>query len=213
MLTKLLTLVRAHRRATAAVAAACLVAAGVALAVFKPWLLLVDTTVNDTLPVAAAPAPKASSSSAPAPDASEAASDDATAAADPQGPATPEAQPAGPALVSTGTFTSHEHTTTGTASIYRLPDGRLQLALADLATSNGPDVRVWLSAGPVVEGFAGWFTAKDHAHLDVAPIKGNLGNQLYDLPEGTDLSQWQSVVLWCEDFSVSFGAAPLAPQA
>ncbi|SPT53265.1 Electron transfer DM13 [Actinomyces bovis] len=205
MLTKLRSFIRAHRKATAAVATVTLVVLVAAMAVFKPWLLFVDTTVNDALPVPVAPAPstpqsQASASAEPAPNSTESAT-------------TAPTTPAGPQLVSSGTFTSHEHTTTGTASIYRQPDGTLQLALANLSTSNGPDVRVWLSAGPVIEGTAGWFTAKDHAHLDVAPIKGNLGNQLYNLPAGTDLSQWQSVVLWCEDFSVSFGAAALSTPA
>lgn len=162
------------------------------LVVFQPWLLFVNTTVNDRLPTpAAGDQPAASSAAAGAPSAA-------------------ASSPAGPVLLARGRFVSHEHETTGTAGVYRLADGSLQLVLSDLRTSNGPDVRVWLSAGPVVEGRAGWYTAGTYEHLEVAPIKGNRGNQVYPLPAGTDLSRWRSVVLWCEDFSVSFGAAALA---
>ena len=186
-----------HRLALIITAGIGAIALAGALAVFKPWLLFVDTTVNDALPV------PSSVGSAPAP------ADGGGDSADDGGAS---AQETGPVLVAGGTFISHEHETTGTTSIYRLPDGSHQLTLENLATSNGPDVHVWLSAGPVIEGRDGWFTAGDHDHLDIAPIKGNRGNQVYDLPAGTDPSQWSAVVLWCEDFSVSFGAAELSPS-
>jgi len=85
----------------------------------------------------------------------------------------------------------------------------LVLALTDLATSSGPDVHVWLSAADVVEGVDGWFTAGGAPYLDLGPIKGNLGNQVYEIPAGTDLSAYRSVDLWCVQFAVSFGAAQL----
>ena len=181
-----------HKRLVTSLAVIVLAAAGVGLAVFKPWLLFIDETVDDEIPAFSV----ATASMAPSADAS------ATVAAG-------AAEPLGPVQVASGSFISHEHTTTGTARVLRNPDGSHQLVLEDLATSNGPDVRVWLSAGPVIEGKDGWFTAADHAHLEVAPIKGNLGNQVYDLPAGTDPAAWTSVVLWCEDFGVSFGAAEL----
>lgn len=209
--------ISAHRVAVGVAAATTLALFVAAMAVFKPWLLFVNTTANDTLPMVSATAPAAPPSQQAAPQASTDAqapspeTEDTQAAPATDSPEQPASQE--PVLVASGSFVSHEHTTTGTASVYRLPDGRHQLALADLSTTNGPDVRVWLSAGPVIEGRAGWFTAGDHAHLDVAPIKANRGNQLYDLPEDFSLDGWQSVVLWCEDFSVSFGAATLSQPA
>ena len=181
-----------HKRLVTSLAVIVLAAAGVGLAVFKPWLLFIDETVDDEIPAFSV----ATASLAPSADAS------ATVAAG-------AAEPQGPVQVASGSFISHEHTTTGTARVLRHPDGSHQLVLEDLATSNGPDVRVWLSAGPVIEGADGWYTAGEHEHLEVAPIKGNLGNQVYDLPAGTDPAAWTSVVLWCEDFGVSFGAAEL----
>lgn len=110
-----------------------------------------------------------------------------------------------------GTLISHEHATTGTVRIVQQPDGARLLSLENLATSNGPDVHVWLSAAHVVEGTAGWFTAGSADYNDLGLIKGNLGNQIYQIPADVDLSKYRSVDLWCAQFSVSFGAAELAP--
>jgi hypothetical protein len=120
------------------------------------------------------------------------------------------APPAAPVDLLAGSFVSHEHTTTGSVRVIQNPDGTRQLAIIGLETTNGPDVHVWLSAGPVVEGFDGWFTAAGYDHIDLGPIKGNLGDQLYDIPADVDLGAFRTVDLWCEQFAVSFGAAALA---
>lgn len=166
------------------IAGAGVIALTVGLVLFQPWLLFVDVQVDDEVPVAVTPLPQ------------------------PTGSATPEA-PAGPVTLSGGAFISHEHETTGSASIVENADGTTVLVLTDLATSSGPDVHVWLSAADVVEGIDGWFTAGGAAYLDLGPIKGNLGNQVYEIPAGTDLSLYRSVDLWCVQFAVSFGAAQL----
>ncbi|WP_248152267.1 DM13 domain-containing protein [Microbacterium aoyamense] len=181
-----------------AIAAAAI---AVGLFVFQPWLLFVDVRVDEAIPTATA-------SADPAPDAT------ASPGADPQASTTaaptPPA-PTGPVDLSTGVFVSHEHATTGSARVIQHPDGTRQLALENLDTSNGPDVHVWLSAGPVIEGFDGWFTAGGHPAVDLGPIKGNQGNQLYDIPADVDLAVFRAVDLWCVQFSVSFGAAALNP--
>ena len=174
----------------AAVAAVGLV---IGLVLFKPWLLFVDVNVDEQLPiVASGPAqaqPAPPTPLAPSP--------------------TPVSTPAGPVQLAVGTLISHEHTTTGTVRIVQQPDGVRLLTLENLDTSNGPDVHVWLSAAPVVEGTAGWFTAGSADHYDLGPIKGNQGNQVYRIPADVDLSKYPSVDLWCVQFSVSFGAAEL----
>lgn len=174
------------------------VGAVVAALVFQPWLLFIDVRVDDEIPVAsAAPA----STSPPAQDG---------ASSPPSARDTPlPATPAGPVELSRGSLISHEHETTGTVRVIQLPDGSRQLAIEELQTTNGPDVHVWLSAGPVVEGFDGWFTAGGHPYVDLGMIKGNQGNQLYDIPADVDLAAYPTVDLWCVQFSVSFGAAAL----
>lgn len=189
-----------RRLFVAAAIAAVVIALGIALAVFKPWLLFVNTEVNDVIPSAAAPT-------------STALTDGATSATiDAATSEQPASQPAdaGPKVVSQGEFVSHEHHTSGTVKVFELPDGTHQLALENLDTSNGPDVQVWFSKGPVVEGLAGLTTAGQYEHLAIAPIKGNKGNQVYDLPADFRPADWPTLDLWCEDFSVSFGAAALS---
>jgi hypothetical protein len=87
------------------------------------------------------------------------------------------------------------------------------LAIGGLDTSNGPDLRVWLSAADVVAGTAGWYTAGSAAFIDLGPLKGNLGDQVYEIPADADLASVRSVEIWCVRFSVSFGAAQLAATA
>jgi Electron transfer DM13 len=105
-----------------------------------------------------------------------------------------------------GQFVSLAHDTTGTAMVLRTVNGTNILRLAALSTSNGPDVRVWLSSRPVDRAQdsdkGGW--------LELGRLKGNKGDQNYTIPAGTDLTRYRSVVLWCKRFSVAFGAAPLA---
>jgi hypothetical protein len=177
-------------------AAAALTVAVIGAAVFQPWLLFVDVRVADAIPsTVATTSPSAAATAAPT--------------VQPAEDITP-APPAGPVDLLAGTFISHEHTTTGSVRVIEHPDGTRQLAIEGLETTNGPDVHVWLSAGPVIEGFDGWFTAAGYEYVDLGPIKGNLGDQLYDIPAGVDLSVFRTVDLWCVQFSVSFGAAALA---
>lgn len=188
---------RARRRRLLWGIGALVVAGLVAAALlFQPWLLFIDVRVADAIPQ-----PHATVSTPP------------TTEPEPRASATAKptqaATPAAPVDLLSGTFVSHEHTTTGSVRVIEFPDGTRQLALEDLDTSNGPDVHVWLSAGPVVEGFEGWFTAAGHPHVDLGLIKGNQGDQLYDIPAEVDVSVYRAVDLWCERFSVSFGAAAL----
>ncbi len=185
-----------------------IVAAGVAvvglvigLVLFKPWLLFVDVRVDEQLPTVATGTAQAQ----PSPiDSSPASAVPSAASAAPSA-----AAPAGPVQLAAGSLISHEHTTSGTVRIIKQPDGMRVLTLEDLDTSNGPDVHVWLSAAHVVEGTGGWFTAGSADHYDLGLIKGNQGNQVYEIPADVDLSRYKSVDLWCVQFSVSFGAAEL----
>jgi hypothetical protein len=169
-------------------AGALAVLAAGALYWFQPWRLFTTTVVQDVAPVVATAAPAAPT--APTPTAS---------------PARVEA-----VLVAGGTLVSHEHDTSGTAQLIRLPDGRHQLVLRDLSTSDGPDLRVWLTDQPVRTGSAGWRVFDDGRHAELGRLKGNKGTQVYDLPAGLDPAGFISVTIWCERFSVSFGAAALA---
>ncbi|MFJ6153347.1 DM13 domain-containing protein [Micromonospora profundi] len=116
---------------------------------------------------------------------------------------------AGNRLLLAGEFIDHEHDTSGTAQLVELADGRRQLVLRDLDTSNGPDLFVRLSDQRVVRGTAGWDAFDKGRFVDVARLKGNRGDQVYDIDPSVDLDGLTSLSIWCKRFSVSFGAASL----
>jgi hypothetical protein len=102
-----------------------------------------------------------------------------------------------------GGFEPLAHEGSGAASVVRLPSGRRVLTLTDLRTANGPDLRVYLVAGAVNDNGDG------EATVDLGALKGNVGDQQYDIPEGTDLARFATVVVWCRAFTVGFTRAPL----
>jgi hypothetical protein len=74
------------------------------------------------------------------------------------------------------------------------------LTLTDFAVANGPDLRVYLVPGD----------GKDTGdHIDLGGLKGNKGNQQYDLPKDADIGRHRTVVIWCRAFSVAFARATL----
>jgi hypothetical protein len=110
------------------------------------------------------------------------------------------------AVLSEGAFRSLEHETRGSAAIVEMGDRKRIVRLRDLATSNGPELHVYLSS---VAPQDDWFVYDDGPHLDLGPLKGNLGSSNYDIPPDVDLAKFRSVVVWCRRFSVGFGVAPL----
>jgi hypothetical protein len=112
-------------------------------------------------------------------------------------------------VIAEGAFVTHEHDTSGTARMVRNPDGSHQLELVGLDTSDGPDLRVWLSDQKVLDGVAGWRVFDDGKYAELGKLKGNHGNQVYRLDPGVDPAAFRSVSIWCKRFAVSFGAATL----
>jgi hypothetical protein len=108
-------------------------------------------------------------------------------------------------VLASGTFGSYEHSTTGRARVLRLSDGSRYLRLDRFSTSNGPDVRVYLSAAPA----GGPGDAFDDDYVELGGLKGNIGDQNYLIPPDVQLDHFQSAVIWCKRFSVAFGAAAL----
>ena len=112
-----------------------------------------------------------------------------------------------PEQLASGRFHSNAHETRGLATIVRLADGRRVLRLTEFATSNGPDVRVYLVAAADAQDEA---AVKAAGFVDLGELKGNIGDQNYEIPAGLDLTRYRAVSIWCRRFSVNFGAAPLA---
>ncbi|MGW1953012.1 DM13 domain-containing protein [Streptomyces sp. NPDC001920] len=162
--------------------------AGFGLYWFQPWKLWQDETVQEALPVAV--------------DASRRPAEVPSSGASPT--------PAGPVTLAGGELISHEHTTSGTVRLVRLPDGSHVVRLENLDTSNGPDLRVWLTDAPVKKGLDGWRVFDDGEYVSLGKLKGNKGSQNYVVPADVDPARYSSVSIWCDRFDVSFGAAELA---
>jgi hypothetical protein len=107
-------------------------------------------------------------------------------------------------LLARGRFESVAHSASGVATTVRRAEGGKVLTLTSFEVDNGPDLRVYLVAGP----------ARNESEVDdfedLGALKGNKGNQQYDIPRGLDLGRYTTVVIWCRAFSVNFARAPLS---
>jgi hypothetical protein len=121
----------------------------------------------------------------------------------PSGPAEQREDRPRNVLLARGRFEGVAHSAKGAASAIRLAAGGRVLTLTSFEVDNGPDLRVYLVAGP----------ARDESEVDdfedIGALKGNKGNQQYDVPRGLNLDRYSTVVIWCRAFSVNFARAPL----
>jgi hypothetical protein len=90
------------------------------------------------------------------------------------------------------------HSAKGTAKILSLDDAKL-LRLENFKATNGPDLHVYLATDE-----------KATDYVDLGSLKANIGNQNYQIPEETDLSKYDTALIWCKQFSVLFGHANLS---
>ena len=94
------------------------------------------------------------------------------------------------------------HNAEGTAKIIPLQQADTNiLRLENLKVTNGPDLYVYLSADKSASDF-----------VNLGKLKANNGNQNYNIPIGTDLTKYDTVLIWCKAFSVLFGSVELKPQ-
>ena len=114
---------------------------------------------------------------------------------------------ASPTQLSQGSFHGVAHETKGVAAIYKLSDGKQVLRFSGFQTSNGPDVQVYLIAAPDAKDNE---TVTKAGFIRIADLKGNMGDQNYDLPANLDLNKYRAVTIWCRRFGVNFATAPLS---
>ena len=114
-------------------------------------------------------------------------------------------------LIKRGQFRDGDsfHKGSGDAALYRLPDGRAVLRFEGLDVTNGPALHVILTPHPNPGG-------RDEVHQsgysDLGRLKGNRGDQNYELPPRADLDSIGSVVIYCMPFHVVFSVATLENQ-
>jgi len=114
----------------------------------------------------------------------------------------------GAQTLETGKFHGKVHATSGRATVYQEVDGKLVLRLTNFKTSNGRDVHVILVAAKDAMDDAN-FLKDNMEKVELGKLKGNAGNQSYEIPAGTDLTRFRTVSIYCERFNANFGAAPL----
>ena len=92
------------------------------------------------------------------------------------------------------------HNAEGEAKVIPFQDGDSNiLRLENLRVTNGPDLYVYLATDKTASDF-----------VNIGKLKANNGNQNYDIPAGTDLTKYDTVLIWCRPFSVLFGSAELS---
>lgn len=181
--------IRRHPGRTAVIAAALVGLGAFAIYWFGPQYLFIDRGVNEAVPTVSSAA-----------DSADPAGDQDTAMAGGEGTK-------GPVILSDGEFRGLEHGSSGRALVLELSDGSRFLRLEDLDTSNGPDLRVYLSDASASDD---WYVYDDGEFVDLGALKGNMGSSNYEIPRTVDLSRFRSAVVWCRRFSVGFAVAPLA---
>jgi hypothetical protein len=90
------------------------------------------------------------------------------------------------------------HDAQGIAKVIPIEGGGNVLRLEDLIVTNGPDLYVYLSTDKSASDF-----------VNLGRLKANIGNQNYQIPEGIDITKYDTVLIWCRAFSVLFGSADL----
>jgi hypothetical protein len=100
-------------------------------------------------------------------------------------------------ILLSGIFQSREHPTSGTAKIIEDKDKKRFLVLENLKSDSGPDLRIYLSADNTIK------------NATEITSKITIGNSKIEIPSSVDLKMQNNVIIWCKQFSVLFGNAPL----
>ena len=91
------------------------------------------------------------------------------------------------------------HDAQGDVIIIESDDGSRFLRFENFKATNGPDLFVYLATDETADDF-----------VSLGMLKGNIGNQNYMIPPGADLTNYDTVLIWCKQFSVLFGSAKLS---
>ena len=158
------------------------VATVVVLVWFQPQKLVMDDTVDEAVPGVG-----------------QAAEDDDEENSGAEGS---DGEASGPETLAVGTFAGLAHEVSGRAIVLETGEGTRYLRFEEFEVENGPDLRVYLSAAPGDGTYADDF-------VDLGALKGNIGDQNYEIPDSLDLDKHNSAVIWCRRFSVGFAVAEL----
>ncbi|MGL5856999.1 MAG: DM13 domain-containing protein [Angustibacter sp.] len=195
----LVVLLRRRRPLLLVLAGTYLLVAGTAGVALGLPLVRDDVVTEDVTRVATTP--RAPTGQAPGGSSTARSSGSPTSGSPAPGSPTTEPAASGPVALARGDFTAAEHPGQGTATLIDTGE-RTVLTLTGFRTDNGPDLFVYLvpdgaAAGSVEDG------------TQLGKLKGNVGDQQYDVPDGLTAGPGWRVVVWCRAFSVSFTEATL----
>jgi hypothetical protein len=187
---------RRHPRRTTLLGAVIL-AVGLPVAYYLASPIFIRTELIEPVPVAIAGSPATAIAAPP-----EAANSASPAPADPILSLAAEPTPFVPTIHAAGPFKGADefHFGEGTASIVESAPGRYTLRFEDFSVRNGPDLYVYLS--PDAAGYTG-------GALELGTLKATDGSFGYELPDGSDPTDFASAVIWCKQFAVQFAVASL----
>ena len=99
-----------------------------------------------------------------------------------------------------GSFTDADnfHKVSGTAKIIS-QGGKKYLRLENFEATNGPDLYVYVSKDKTNDDF-----------VNLGKLKGNIGDQNYELKEDVNFDEYNNVLIWCRTFHVLFGSAEIS---
>ena len=113
-------------------------------------------------------------------------------------------------VLASGNFHGVAHNSAGQAAVLQLAGGKRILRFTHFQTSNGPDVRVYLVAATDASDRD---TVEKAGFVEVGALKGNIGDQNYEIASDLDLNKYRAVTIWCKRFRVNFATAPLSTSA
>ncbi|MCH8813567.1 MAG: DM13 domain-containing protein [Chloroflexi bacterium] len=170
------------------ISAPAVVALALVLAVGGNYILgssFARTFLDETDPLATAPLP----------DDGQAARDDLVDPGDDGGSASGS-------VLATGEFMDTTlYSGSGTAKVIQAADGSLVLRFEDFSVSGGPDLFVIMTTDP--DG------GSSDDGLEIDRLRATDGNINYDIPPGTDVSQYESVIIFCKRLGITFSVATL----
>ena len=98
----------------------------------------------------------------------------------------------------TGTFNGYGgQNVSGMAKIY-LTNNKYMLKLENFSTSNGPDLKVYLS-----------MASSPSAFISLGDLKSTNGNQVYEISGTPDFTKYNFVLIHCERYNHLYGSAEL----
>ena len=110
-------------------------------------------------------------------------------------------KPAGNVNLAAGSFTGADgHNGSGTATVVQEPGGKRLLTFTDFDVSPGAEVEVWLAPD----------ADETNDKIVLGDLKGNVGNQQYEVPADADLNKYGTVILYCTPFTVRIAVAELS---